>query len=135
MSGNTRTYCGYAHRLSAPVRKVGFTANCSWGLCKNNTRKPDKLAADCKFIRFPKPKTNLEKCLWWIKACGRRHYQLNVSKIKSWTCVCNHSNQCQLLFPSKKLILQKLLTQFSELIQRFEGLTVLYKTVLSNKFE
>src|SRR5277367_4177093 len=107
MSGNTRTYRGYAHGLSAPGRKVGFTANCNWGLFKNNTRKPDKLAADCKFILFPTPKTNLEKCLSWIKACGRPHPQLNVSKIKSWTCVYNHSNQCQLLFHLKKLILQK----------------------------
>src|SRR5271170_6652227 len=38
MSGNTRTYRRYAQRLSAPVREVGFTANCSWGLCNSNTR-------------------------------------------------------------------------------------------------
>ncbi|KAI8484842.1 hypothetical protein Bbelb_374390 [Branchiostoma belcheri] len=37
----------------------------------------------------PKPKTRLEACMRWIKACGRPHWQLNVGKITKDTYVCS----------------------------------------------
>ncbi|KAH3708611.1 hypothetical protein DPMN_068066 [Dreissena polymorpha] len=43
---------------------------------------------DAKVITFPKPKTQVEKCLRWIKACGRPHEQLNVTKIDVNKVVC-----------------------------------------------
>src|SRR4029434_10565389 len=32
------------------------------------------------FPAFPKPKTQEERCRWWIKQCGRPHSHLNISK-------------------------------------------------------
>ena len=40
------------------------------------------------FVPFPKPIKSLEKCLKWIKLCGRPHEQLNVSKINAYKYVC-----------------------------------------------
>lgn len=40
-----------------------------------------------KFIPFPKPKSDLEKCLLWISCCRRPHAQLNVDKITKHTYV------------------------------------------------
>ncbi|XP_060556838.1 uncharacterized protein LOC132717394 [Ruditapes philippinarum] len=54
---------------------------CQWGLCKSDSRFPDRLVGEIKFIPFPKPKRNRERCLRWNKACGRPHDQLNVEKI------------------------------------------------------
>ncbi|XP_033731763.1 uncharacterized protein LOC117321455 [Pecten maximus] len=42
-----------------------------------------------RFILFPKPKTNLDKCMRWIKACGRPHEQLNVDRINKHKAVCS----------------------------------------------
>lgn len=61
---------------------------CAYGLCNySNTRYPDRNKG-VLFYPFPKPKTNLEKCLRWIKACNRPHEQLNVDKITKNTHVC-----------------------------------------------
>ena len=67
----------------------GRTKHCAYGTCRNDSRYPERLPAGCKFIPFPKPRTDKEKCMRWIKACGRPHYQLNVERIKKWHYVCN----------------------------------------------
>ena len=54
--------------------------NCCNGQYKSNERYPDKCAG-VTFLPFPKPKTRLEDCKAWIKACGRPHDQLNPSVI------------------------------------------------------
>ncbi|KAJ8312196.1 hypothetical protein KUTeg_009569, partial [Tegillarca granosa] len=51
---------------------------CQWGLCNSDTRYPERLEGGVRFILFPKPRRNKEKCLRWIKLCGRLHEQLNV---------------------------------------------------------
>uniref|UniRef100_K1QTL4 THAP-type domain-containing protein n=1 Tax=Magallana gigas TaxID=29159 RepID=K1QTL4_MAGGI len=51
-------------------------------------RYPEKLMG-AKFIPFPKPKSDLEKCLRWISCCRRPHAQLNVDKITKHTYVCS----------------------------------------------
>lgn len=61
---------------------------CAWGTCNNDTRYPERVE-NVRFIPFPKPKTNSAKCLRWIKACGRPHNQLNVSKIDRHKFVCS----------------------------------------------
>ena len=61
---------------------------CSWGKCNSDSRCPDRYPG-VKFIPFVKPKTQLEKCLRWIKACGRPHSQLNVEKTHDWTYICS----------------------------------------------
>lgn len=65
---------------------------CCFGLCKSDDRYPDRIFANpdkpIRFVPFPKPKTKLDKCLKWIKLCGRPHEQLNVSNINSNRYVC-----------------------------------------------
>ncbi|KAJ8317759.1 hypothetical protein KUTeg_005663 [Tegillarca granosa] len=51
---------------------------CQWGLCKTDDRYPERLEGNVRFIPFPKPRRSREKCLRWIKLCGRPHSQLNV---------------------------------------------------------
>ncbi|KAJ8309025.1 hypothetical protein KUTeg_013899 [Tegillarca granosa] len=60
---------------------------CSWGTCNSDTRHPDRIQ-NVAFIPFPKPKTNWEKCLRWVKACGRPHSQLNPANIDRHKFVC-----------------------------------------------
>ncbi|XP_061197531.1 uncharacterized protein LOC133205694 [Saccostrea echinata] len=62
---------------------------CAWGTCNVDERYPERLENGVKLILFPKPKTNLEKCLRWIKACGRPHDQLNVQRINKHKAVCS----------------------------------------------
>eukprot|EP00105_Crassostrea_gigas_P022770 XP_011442409.1 PREDICTED: uncharacterized protein LOC105338826 isoform X1 [Crassostrea gigas] len=62
--------------------------HCSYGTCKSDSRYPEKLMGT-KFIPFPKPKSDLEKCLRWISCCRRPHAQLNVDKITKHTYVCS----------------------------------------------
>ena len=53
-------------------------SQCTWKLCNSDSKynKKSKKArpsmVDVSIIRFPKPKTNLERCTAWIKACGRK---------------------------------------------------------------
>ncbi|XP_048759607.2 uncharacterized protein LOC125669203 isoform X2 [Ostrea edulis] len=61
--------------------------HCSFGTCKSDSRYPDKLNG-AKFIPFPKPKTNFQKCVRWIALCRRPQYQLNVNKITKDTYIC-----------------------------------------------
>lgn len=61
---------------------------CAWGQCTADDRYPDKLNGSY-FLPFPKPKTQLEKCLRWIRACGRPHNQLNVELINKHRFVCS----------------------------------------------
>ncbi|KAJ8298551.1 hypothetical protein KUTeg_023894 [Tegillarca granosa] len=37
---------------------------CSWGTCNSDSRFPERIV-DVRFIPFPKPKTNWEKCARW----------------------------------------------------------------------
>lgn len=62
---------------------------CAWGTCNVDERYPERLQNGVKLILFPKPKTNLQKCLRWIKACGRPHEQLNIQRINKHKAVCS----------------------------------------------
>ncbi|KAK7090809.1 uncharacterized protein [Littorina saxatilis] len=71
--------------LVMPVKR------CSWGKCNSDARYPEKLHG-VVFIPFVKPgkhNYHLDRCLRWIKACGRPHTQLSVDKLKPWTYVCS----------------------------------------------
>ncbi|XP_033759055.1 uncharacterized protein LOC117341310 [Pecten maximus] len=61
---------------------------CAWGTCSADERYPQRLNG-ARLVLFPKPKTNLDKCLRWIKACGRPHDQLNVDRINKHKAVCS----------------------------------------------
>ncbi|XP_062577807.1 uncharacterized protein LOC134239658 [Saccostrea cucullata] len=60
---------------------------CAYGKCNSDTRYPERIQG-VRFIPFPKPKTQKDKCLRWIRACGRPHYQLNESRIDRHTFIC-----------------------------------------------
>ena len=65
---------------SKTVSKMG--KKCAWGLCDSDSRYPERLQGGVKFILFPRPLKNLERCLRWIKSCGRPHEQLNVRRLE-----------------------------------------------------
>ncbi|XP_071103931.1 uncharacterized protein [Haliotis cracherodii] len=48
---------------------------CVWGTCNSDSRYADRFCG--QFNPFPKPKTRLDACKRWIKACGRRHLDIN----------------------------------------------------------
>eukprot|EP00105_Crassostrea_gigas_P042586 XP_019926734.1 PREDICTED: uncharacterized protein LOC109619913 [Crassostrea gigas] len=62
---------------------------CAWGTCNVAERYPERLQNGVKLILFPKPKTNLQKCIRSIKACGRPHEQLNIQRINKHKAVCS----------------------------------------------
>ncbi|KAK3103012.1 hypothetical protein FSP39_015758 [Pinctada imbricata] len=62
---------------------------CAWGTCNGDERYPERQGPDGRLILFPKPKTEPEKCLRWIKACGRPHEQLNINKKNKHKAVCS----------------------------------------------
>ncbi|XP_046570809.1 uncharacterized protein LOC124279051, partial [Haliotis rubra] len=61
---------------------------CAWGTCNADERYPERLEGGF-FVRFPTVKRNEEKCKRWIKACGRPHEQLNLSRINQHKAVCS----------------------------------------------
>lgn len=79
---NCKSGCYFSIELNIMVK------HCSYGTCKSDSRYPEKLMG-AKFIPFPKPKSDLEKCLRWISCCRRPHAQLNVDKITKHTYVCS----------------------------------------------
>lgn len=62
--------------------------HCAYGLCKSDSRYPDR-NPDVRFIPFPKPKTRMEECKMWIKACARPCNQLNPDLVRKGTYVCS----------------------------------------------
>ncbi|XP_077414435.1 uncharacterized protein LOC144044098 [Vanacampus margaritifer] len=64
--------------------------HCCYGTCRNDSRHYDRPhMKDVFFIRFPKPKTQREKCERWVNLCGRPIEQFNASKVKSFTFICS----------------------------------------------
>ena len=52
------------------------------------------------FIPFPKPKTNLERCKAWIKACGRKNFTIDNITRKTYVCSKHfHNGQPSELYP------------------------------------
>nr|XP_018666905.1 uncharacterized protein LOC108949341 [Ciona intestinalis] len=66
--------------------------HCSWGTCNSDSKygaaskNPRINMVGVRFFPIPKPKTQLEKCKIWIKACGRQNFGIeNVTK-NSYVC-------------------------------------------------
>ncbi|XP_064601271.1 uncharacterized protein LOC135467427 [Liolophura sinensis] len=74
--------------LSECLPLVKMVKHCSYGTCKSDSRYPEKLGG-AKFIPFPKPKSDLQKCLRWIALCRRPHSHLYVEKITKHTYICS----------------------------------------------
>ena len=119
--------------------------HCAWGTCTNDERYPEKMK-DCTFIPFPRPKTDFDKCLRWIKACGRPHDQLNVSRINKHNVVCSKVRDLTLfasyfllsLSLSLSLSHEALLWIGKQVDHRVEGVLLLkgqikFKIVISNR--
>ncbi|XP_062594021.1 uncharacterized protein LOC134255507 [Saccostrea cucullata] len=95
---------------------------CVWGTCNSDERYPERLIR-VRLIPFPQPKKDQEKCLRWIKACGRPHHQLNVNNVDGnrnkvvcskhfiggkWThSVISRSYSCMCRYMHSKLTLTK----------------------------
>ncbi|KAF1392510.1 hypothetical protein PFLUV_G00028760 [Perca fluviatilis] len=62
---------------------------CAWGTCNSDTRYPERLGDGVYFLPVPKPHLNPDKCLLWIKLCGRPQQQLNVNKINKDVYICS----------------------------------------------
>ena len=66
------------------------TKHCCYGVCNSDSRYPERPEmAGVFFLTFPKPLTKREKCLRWIKACGRPHDTFNIQKINRATYICS----------------------------------------------
>lgn len=70
------------------ISLITMVKTCSCGTCNSDTRYLERVQ-NVRFIPFPKPTTNGDKCLRWIKSCGRPHWQFNQSKINRHTFVCS----------------------------------------------
>lgn len=79
------------------------TKHCCWGLCKSDSRYPDRLPEGTFFIPFPKPgkvrdnmtqlerehaKLRTEKAKRWQFLCGRADFQ-SLEQIKGSTYICS----------------------------------------------
>ncbi|XP_048051502.1 uncharacterized protein LOC125271507 [Megalobrama amblycephala] len=70
---------------------------CSYGTCNADSRYPERLG-NIQFHPFPKPATNLEKCMKWIRLCGWPHQQLSLDKLR------NHSTAKHIYVCSKHFV-------------------------------
>ncbi|XP_048576644.1 uncharacterized protein LOC125559010 [Nematostella vectensis] len=84
------------------TRSKGASKHCAWGVCKSDSRYPEKLPEGTNFIRFPKPGNvkdgmtewekgqqilKTEKAKRWLHACGRKDFS-KISDIKKDTYIC-----------------------------------------------
>jgi len=71
-----------------PKCKSEGIKHCCYGTCNSDTRYRSREDMNgVFFIPFPKPITQGEKCVKWIKACGRQNF--NIKKIKRCTYICS----------------------------------------------
>ena len=65
-----------------------MTKTCAYGTCNSDQHYAGKREDmnEVRFIPFPKPKTKLDKCLRWIKSCGRQNFR--PEQITKHTYVC-----------------------------------------------
>ena len=65
---------------------------CSWGSCNSDSqygaksKSPRREMEGVKFFPFPKPKSRLERCKAWIKACGRKNFTVVHVTRNSYVC-------------------------------------------------
>ena len=71
------------------------TRHCCWGICKSDSRYPERLPDSLKemlkngqkaFIPFPKPKHGLERCQRWINACSRENFTVKNINYNMYIC-------------------------------------------------
>ena len=64
----------------------GTNKHCFYCKCNSNCRYAEiPRMKNVGWVPFPKPKTNMEKCERWIRACGRDNF--TVDKVKKWTFI------------------------------------------------
>lgn len=74
--------------ITGAASSIMVAKHCVWGMCNADSRYPERYPG-VQFIPFVKPKREREKCIRWIKACGRPHSQLSVQKINKWMYICS----------------------------------------------
>ena len=66
----------------------GATKHCCYGVCNSDSRYADRSHMEnIQWIPFPKPKRQQEKCMRWVRACGREDF--SVEKVRKWTYICS----------------------------------------------
>ncbi len=64
------------------------TMHCCYGVCKSDSRYAHREhMKNVFFIRFPKPKTDIEKCKRWAIKCGREGF--TSEKVTKDTYICS----------------------------------------------
>ena len=58
---------------------MNMVKRCAWGGCNTDSWYPERLQNGVYVIAFPKSQQDEEKCIMWIRLCGRTEYQLNLS--------------------------------------------------------
>jgi len=81
---------------------------CSYVTCNSDDRYPERLG-DVQFHPFPKPARNLEKCMKWIRLCGR---PLILDRLR------NHST-AKHIYVCSKVIISLLTAVFNHVAQSF----------------
>eukprot|EP00794_Sanderia_malayensis_P010599 gene10599-11720_t len=79
------------------------TKHCCWGVCKSDTRYPDRMPEGTTFFPFAKPgrfregmtkweqdqaKKKTERAKRWLHACGRKDFS-NIKQITKDTYICS----------------------------------------------
>ncbi|XP_077981440.1 uncharacterized protein LOC144436508 [Glandiceps talaboti] len=63
---------------------------CAYGTCRSDSRFAARdYMEGVFFVRFPKPKTQPEKCERWVRACSRGD-NFGVHRVKQDTYICSH---------------------------------------------
>ena len=55
-----------SHKRACGKFQTRMVLQCAWGTCNGDEWYPERLAIGVCLVLFPKPKSNLEKCLRWI---------------------------------------------------------------------
>ena len=90
MSDEQKETVGDKNNKSEIKIKSEGVKHCCYGTCNSDTRYRHREGMEgVRFIPFPKPLSQKEKCERWIKACGRPLEDFNVGKIKRCTYICS----------------------------------------------
>ncbi len=70
--------------VAQALPKKGTTKHCAYGICRSDSRFPDRPEMQgVFFVRFPKRVRDEDKCRRWAMDCGRANFDLaKVTKVR-----------------------------------------------------
>lgn len=63
------------------TNRIMVHKRCAWATCKSKTWYPKRISNGVYFVPLLKLKQSMDKCLCWMKLCGRPHSELNLTAI------------------------------------------------------